>query len=109
MPVPQARSSTCLLYTSVAGLGEVDLILHDVAHADRRDHTVEDEADAADDGRGNGVDKRVKLGREAQNDGVDGREADNAGVVDLGEGENAGIFTIGGVGRACLFYTSRCV
>ena len=50
--------------------------------------------DAADDGRGDGVDKRVKLGGEAQNDGVDGREADDAGIVDLGEGENAGIFTI---------------
>ena len=46
----------------VAGLGQVDLVLHDVAHADRGDHTVEDEAHAADDGRGDGVDERVKLG-----------------------------------------------
>ncbi len=54
----------------------------------------------ADDGRGDGVDERVKLGGEAQDDGVDGRKADNAGVVDLGEGEHAGVLTIGGVGGA---------
>ncbi len=34
----------------VAGLGEIDLILHDVAHAHSGDHAIEDEADAADDG-----------------------------------------------------------
>ncbi len=30
-----------------AGVGEIDLVLHNVAHADRGNHTAEDEAHAA--------------------------------------------------------------
>ncbi len=40
------------------------------------------------------------LGGEAQDDGIDGGETHDAGVVDLGEGEHAGVLTVGGVGGA---------
>ncbi len=36
----------------VAGVGEVDLVLDNVAHADGGDHAVQHKADAADDAEG---------------------------------------------------------
>ena len=40
----------------VAGVGEIDLVLNNVAHADGGDHAVQHKADAADDGGGDRVD-----------------------------------------------------
>ena len=51
----------------VAGVGEVDLILNDIAHADGGDHAVQHKADAADDAGGDRVDDGLKLRAEAQN------------------------------------------
>ena len=84
----------------VPGLGQINLILHDVADAHGGDHAVEDEADAAHDGGGDGVHQRVELGGEAEDDGVDGSQTDHAGIVDLGKSQHAGVFAVGGVGGA---------
>ena len=84
----------------VAGVGEVHLVFHHVAHADGGDHAVQHEADAADDAGGDGVDDGIKLGAEAQHDGKHGGNADDQGIVDLGQGQHAGVFTVGGVGGA---------
>ena len=84
----------------VAGLGEIHLVLHHVAHAHGGDHTVQDEADAAHDGGGDGVDQRVKLGGEAEDDGVQRRQTDNTGIVHAAQCQHAGVLAVGGVGRA---------
>ena len=69
---------------NVAGLGEVDLVLDDVAHADRGDHAVEDEADAADGAGGHGGDEGRELRAEGEEHGQHCRDADDARVIDLG-------------------------
>ena len=51
---------------NVAGLGEIDLVLDDVAHADRGDHTVEHKADAADGAAGHGGDDGRELRAEGE-------------------------------------------
>ena len=84
----------------VAGLGQVHLVLHHVAHAHGGDHAVQHEADAAHDGGGDGVDQGVKLGGEGEDDGVHGGQADDPGIVDLAQSQNAGILAVGGVGGA---------
>ena len=84
----------------VTGLGQVHLVFHHVADADGGDHTVEDEADAAHDSGGDGVDQCIKLGGEAQDNGVDGSQTDDPGIVNLAEGQHTGVFAVGGVGRA---------
>ena len=68
-------------------------------HADCRDHTVEDQADAADGAAGHGGDDRRELRAEGEAHGKDCRDADDARVVDLAERQNAGVFAVGGVGR----------
>mgnify|MGYP006994657725 CR=1 FL=1 len=82
----------------VAGLREVDLVLDDVAHADRGDHAVEHEADAADGAAGHGGDDGRELRAEGEEHGEHGRDADDARVIDLGEREDAGVFAVGRVG-----------
>ena len=84
----------------VAAVGEFHVVLHHVPHADGGDHAVEDEAHAADDGGGDGVDQVGKGGGEGQNDGVNGRQPDHTGVVDAGEDQHAGVLAVSGVGGA---------
>ena len=84
----------------VAGLGQVNAVLHHVADAHRGDHTVEDEADAAHDGSGDGVHQRVELGGEAEDDGVQRGQTNDPGVVDAAQSQHAGVLTVGGVGGA---------
>ena len=84
---------------NVAGLGEIDLVLDDVAHADRGDHTVEHKADAADGAAGHGGDDGRELRAEGEEHGQDCRDADDARVIDAAEGQNAGVFAVGRVGR----------
>ena len=81
-------------------IGEVHLVLHHVPHADGGDHTVEDEADAADDSRGDGVDEGGELGAEGQHHRVDGGQPDHTRIVDPGEHQHAGVLTVSGVGGA---------
>ena len=81
----------------VSGVGEVDLVLNNVAHTDCRDHTVEDEGHAADGRGGHCGDESSKLRAEGDEDRDAGCDADDAGVVDLGQREDAGVFTVGGV------------
>ena len=84
----------------VAGLGEIHFVFHHIPHTHGGDHTVEDEADAAHDGGGDGVDQCVKLGGEAEDDGVDGGQTDDPGIVYLAQSQHAGVFTVGSVGGA---------
>lgn len=84
----------------VAAVGEVHPVLDHVADTDGRDHAVQHEADAADDAGGDGVDDRLKLGAEAQDDGQYRSDADDQRVVDTAQRENAGVLAVGGVGRA---------
>ena len=84
---------------NVAGVGEVDLVLDHISHADGRDHTVEDEADTADGGAGHGGDEGGKLRAEGEDDRKHGGQANDAGIIDLAQGQNAGVLAIGGVGR----------
>lgn len=73
----------------VTGLGEIHPVLHHVPHAHGGDHAVQDEADAAYDGGGDGVDQCIELGGEGEDDGVDGCQPHDTGVVDLGQGQHA--------------------
>ena len=82
----------------VPGVGEVHLVLHHIAHADGRDHTVENEADAADDGRGDGADEGGEQRAEGEHDGIDRSQPDHPGIVDPGEYQHSGIFAVGSVG-----------
>ena len=84
----------------VAGVGEVDLVLDDVAHADSGDHAVEHEGHAADGGRRHGGHEGREFRAEGHDDRNAGRDADHAGIVDAGQGEHAGVLTVGGVGRS---------
>lgn len=76
----------------VAALGKVDLVFDEVADTDSGDHTVKDEGNAADDGRRDKLNDSGKFRREGKNDGKDSRNADNSRVVDIAEGQNAGVF-----------------
>ena len=84
----------------VAGLGEVYLILNNVSDADSGYHTIEDEGNAADDGSGNGVYQSGELGQAGKQDRGYGCYLDNAGIVNLGERQNACILAVGGVSGA---------
>ena len=84
----------------VAGVGEVHLVLHQVAHADGGDHAVEDKAHAADDGGGDGADEGGEQRREGQHQGVNSGQTDDLGIIDPAEHQHAGVLAIGGVGGA---------
>ncbi len=83
----------------VAGLGEVDLMFDEVADADRGNHTVEDERNAADGGRREGRDDRGKFRAESEDDRKNCRDANDARIVDFRERKDARVFTIGRVRR----------
>jgi hypothetical protein len=83
----------------VAGLGEVNLMFDEVANADRGNHTVEDERNAADGGRREGRDDRGKFRTESEDDRKNCRDANDARIVDFRERKDARVFTIGRVGR----------
>ena len=87
-------------HDQVAAVGKVHPVLHHIADTDGGDHAVEHKADAADNAGGDGVDDGLKLGAEAQDDGHDGGNADDQRVVDLAQGQHAGVLAVGGVGRA---------
>ena len=87
-------------HDEVAAVGKVHPVLHHIADTDGRDHAVEHEADTADDAGRDGVDDSLKLGAEAQDDGQHSGNADHQGIVDLAEGQHAGVLAVGGVGRA---------
>ena len=82
----------------VTAVGKVDLIFHYVANTDGGDHAVQHKADTTDDAGRNGVDDGFKLGAEAQDAGKYSGNADDQGIIDLGQGQNAGVFAVGGVG-----------
>ena len=84
----------------VAALGEVHLVFHHVAYADSRNHTIEDQGDTADGGCGHAVNKGRKLRAEGQDGSDAGSNADDLGIIDLRQGQNAGVFAVGGVGRS---------
>ena len=87
-------------HDQVAAVGKVHPVLHHIADTDGRDHAVEHKADAADDAGGDGVDDGLKLGAEAQDDSQHSGNADDQRVVDLRQGQHAGILAVGGVGGA---------
>ncbi len=91
----------------VAAVGKVHLILDHVAHTNGGDHAIEHKADTADDAGGDGVDDGLKLGAEAQDDGQHSGNADDEGVVDLAQGQHAGVLAVGGVGRAAQQASQR--
>ena len=84
----------------VAALGEVHLVFHHVAHAHRGDHAVQNQGHAADGGRGHAArPARQTWGEKLNRTAKHGRHADHAGIVDLGQSQNAGVFAIRGIGR----------
>ena len=83
----------------VAGFREVHLVFHHVADAHGGDHAVEHQADAADGAAGHGGDDGRELGAEGEAHGQDRRDADDPGVIDAAQGQDAGILAVGGVGR----------
>jgi len=83
---------------NVAALGEVHLVFNHVPDAHGGDHAVQHQADAAHGSGRHGNDQCGKLGAEGQDNGEHGGQTDNLGVVHLAQGQNAGVFTIGGVG-----------
>ena len=87
-------------HDQVAAVGKVHMVFHHVAHTDGGDHAVQHKADAADNAGGDGVDDGLKLGAEAQDDGQHSGNADDQRVVDLAQGQHAGVLAVGGVGRA---------
>lgn len=83
----------------VAALGEVHLVLHHVPHAHGGDHAVEHQAHAAHGGGGHGHDDGREFRAEGQQNGKVGSQPDDQRIIDLAQGQHAGIFAIGGVGR----------
>ena len=84
----------------VAGLGQVHLVLHDVAHADGGNHAVKHEGHAANDGGGHGGDDGGELRNEGQDDGIHRRQTDDSGIIHLGQLQHAGVLAVSGVGGA---------
>lgn len=80
---------------NIAAVREIDLVLNHIAHADRRDHTVQDKGHTAD-GRGRHCGyESGKLWAEGEDYSKDCRDADYAGVIDLAQRKNAGILAVG--------------
>ena len=92
-------------YDDIAAVGEVDLILNDIADADCGDHTVEDEGYAADGCGGHCGDEGCKLRAEGEEYRKNCGYADNTGVINSGQSQNAGVLTVGGV---CRCTEQRC-
>ena len=84
----------------VAAGGEVNLVLDQVANADRGDHAVEDQGDAADGANRHRGNERGELRAEGGDDREDRGEADDGRVIDLGQREDAGVLAVGGVRRS---------
>ena len=97
---PRAQTRMTAAMIRLRLLEKSTLVLDHVAHADSGDHAVEHEADAADDAGGDGVDDGLKLGAEAQDHGKHSGDADDQGIVNLGQGQDAGVLAVGGVGGA---------
>ena len=97
-PSPQTKMTAAMM--RLRDLVKIHPVLHHVPHAHGGDHAVQDEADAAYDGGGDGVDQRIELGGEGEHDGVDGCQPHDTGIVDLGQSQHAGVLTVGGVGGA---------
>src|SRR5512133_883030 len=82
----------------VAGLGVVDLLFDEHADARGGDNAEEQDADAAHDGHGDAPDEGRQLAGEGHQDGDDGGAADDPHAVDLGDGHDADVLAVGGVG-----------
>ena len=83
----------------VSRLREVDVVFNDIPDTDGGNHTVEDEGNAADDGRRQGTDDFGELGRKGKDDGIYCRNPDDPGVIDLGELKDACVLAICRIGR----------
>ena len=86
-------------YDDIAAVGEVDLILNDIADTDCGDHTVEDEGYAADGCGGHCGDEGCKLRAEGEEYRKNCGYADYTGVINSGQSQNAGVLAVGGVCR----------
>lgn len=84
----------------VARRREVDRCLDKVAHTYCRNHTVENEAHAADCSGWHQTDEAGELRAEAEHDGEAGCKADDSRVEHLGKVEHTGVLAVCGVGRS---------
>lgn len=83
----------------VARRREVDRGFNEVAHADGRNHAIENEAHAADGGSRHQSDEAGEFGAETEQDGEAGRQADHGGVKHFREVEHACVLAVRRVGR----------
>ena len=79
---------------------KVDRGFNEVAHADGRNHAIEDEAHAADGGSRHQSDEAGEFGAETEQDGEAGRQADHGGIKHLREVEHARVLAVRRVGRS---------
>ena len=87
-------------HNEVRGLAVIHLLLNQYADAGGSDYAEEQHADAAHDRNRDAVNQLAELAAEGEDDGHNSSAADNPGAVNLGDGHNADVFTVGGV-RGC--------
>ena len=85
---------------NVTALGEVNLVFDHIADTDSGDHAVEHQGNTAHGSSGHSDDQSGELGAEGQDDGEVSGQTDDFGVEDLGQSQNAGVLTVGGIGGA---------
>ena len=76
----------------------VHLAFHEHAQAGGGDHAEQQQAYAAHDGYGNAADEFGELAHEGKQNGHDGRTAEDPHAVDAGNGHDADVFAVCGVG-----------
>ena len=86
-------------HDEVGGLAVIHLLLNEDADTGGSNYAEEQHTDAAHDRNRNAVNQLAELAAEGENDGHNSSAADNPGAVDLGDGHNADVFTVGGVRR----------
>ena len=82
----------------IAALREVYLVFYHVPDTHSGDHAVEHQADTAHGGGRHGDNESGELGAEGQDNGEHGSHTDHLGIINLAQGQHAGVFTVGGVG-----------
>ena len=88
----------------VSGFRQINFILYHVADTNRRNHTIQHEADASDDGSRHGTDNGRYLRNKADNDRKYRSNSDNSWIMHTAQLQNAGILTVSGIGRTAKEY-----
>lgn len=83
----------------VSRLGVVHVLFNEHPDAAGGDEAEEEDAYAAHDGNGNGVDQSGNFSDEGEDDGKDCSAADDPGAVYAGHGHDAHVFAVGGIRR----------